>query len=85
MNEIETVNYLKSWAAKRAVELSGDPDEVDFETDKNAKALAEEFREWILPTEDIEYIALTDESLVSEVDEYFPDGNLPPGYDPNNC
>ena len=83
MNEIETVNYLKSWAAKRAIEISSD--KPDLETDKDARALAQEFKEWILPTDDIEYVALTDESFVDEVDEYFPDGNLPPGYDPNNC
>ena len=44
MTEIEIINYLKQWAANRAVELSGDPDAVDFEVDKNAKAIAEEFR-----------------------------------------
>ena len=72
MTEIETINYLKQWAANRAVELSGDPDAVDFEVDKNAKAIAEEFREWILPTEDIEYIALEDQTWAEE-------------YDPNEC
>ena len=66
MTEIELVNHLKNWAAKRAVELSGDPDEVDFEVDKNAKALAEEFREWIMPHEDIEYMALEDQARTDE-------------------
>ena len=47
-------------------ELSGDPDEVDFEVDKNAKALAEEFREWIMPHDDIEYMALEDQAWTDE-------------------
>lgn len=85
MTEIELVNHCKAWAAKRAIELCGDRDDPDFKVDKDAKALAAEFKEWILPDQDIEYIALTDSSLVSEEDEYFPDGNLPEGYDPNNC
>ena len=66
MNEIETINYLKQWAATRALELSEDTDRPDFESDKDAKALAEEFREWILPTDDVEYIALEDQTWTEE-------------------
>lgn len=66
MNEIETINYLKQWAATRALELSEDIDRPNFESDKDAKALAEEFREWILPTDDVEYIALEDQTWTEE-------------------
>lgn len=72
MNEIEIINCLKQWASSRALELSEDVDRPDFESDKDAKALAEEFKEWILPTEDIEYIALQDQTWIEE-------------YDPNEC
>ena len=72
MTEIEIINYLKSWAATRAVELSVDSENIDLETDKNARALAAEFKEWILPKEDFEYIALEDQTWAEE-------------YDPNEC
>ena len=72
MTEIEIVNYLKQWAATRALELSTDTDRPDLECDKDARALADEFKEWILPTEDIEYIALEDQTWTEE-------------YDPNEC
>ena len=77
MNEIETVNYLKQWAASRALQLSEDVDRPDLENDKDAKALAQEFKEWILPTEDIEYIALEDTA--------WTDWDPNEEYDPNNC
>ena len=72
MNEIEIINFLKQWAATRALELSEDTDRPDFESDKDAKAIAEEFREWILPTGDVEYISLEDQTWTEE-------------YDPNEC
>ena len=71
MTEIEIINYLKQWAANRAVELSTDQENIDLEKDKNARALAAEFKEWILPTEDIEYVSLQDQSWEE--------------YDPNEC
>ena len=72
MTEIEIINYLKQWAATIALQLSTDNERPNLETDKDARALAEEFREWILPTEDIEYIALEDQTWSEE-------------YDPNEC